>query len=167
MTFRSSASDPIEAATRVALRLLSVRARSRRELELALTRKGFAEPHQEATLTRLTELGYLDDARFARDRASALLRTARLGPRSVLQRLRGHGLSEEQAKAALSQAQDELGIEPIELARSLLRRRGLDRPLGAKERAKAARLLRARGFADATVEELLGSPDLDLPPGGD
>jgi len=42
--------------------------------------------------------------------------------------------------------------------RSLLKRRGLfGQPLEPKQRAKAARLLRARGFADATVEELLGS----------
>ena len=88
----------------LALRLLSLRARSRRELKVALARKGFAEPQQEAVLARLGELGYVDDVRFAQDRASALLRSGRLGPRAVLQRLFAHGLSEEQAKLALSLA---------------------------------------------------------------
>ena len=150
----------------LALRLLSLRGRSRRELKLALARKGFAEPQQEAVLDRLAELGYVDDVRFARDRASALLRSGRLGPRAVLQRLFAHGLSEEQAKEALSHAEREVGVDPLEAARLLLQRRGLvGQPLEPKQRAKAARLLRARGFADLTVEELLGSEaELDLPP---
>lgn len=166
MTSRSSASDPVQAAIEACLRLLSIRARSRKELRLALARKGFAEPHQEAALARLTELGYVDDARFARDRAGALLRRGRLGPRAVLERLCAHGLSEEQARGALSEAQRELGIDPLESARSLLRGRGLlGKALGLKDRAKAERLLRARGFADATIEQLLGS-EVDLPPQG-
>ncbi len=166
MTSRSNASDPVQAATQVALRLLSLRARSRRELKLALGRKGFAEAQQEAVLARLGELGYVDDVRFARDRASALLRSGRLGPRAVLQRLSAHGLSEEQARQALTHAEREVGVDPLESARSLLKRRGLlGPPLEPKQRARAARLLRARGFADATVEELLGSEaELDLPP---
>jgi regulatory protein len=166
MTSRSSASDPAQAAMQVALRLLSLRARSRRELKLALGRKGFAEPQQEAVLARLGELGYVDDVRFARDRASALLRGGRLGPRAVLQRLSAHGLSDEQAREALSHAEREVGVDPLEAARSLLTRRGLvGQPLEPKQRGKAARLLRARGFADATIEKLLGSDqELDLPP---
>jgi len=153
-------------AMQLALRLLSLRARSRRELKLALDRRGFAEPQQEAVLARLGELGYVDDVRFARDRASALLRGGRLGPRAVLQRLFAHGLSEEQARQALSHAEREVGMDPLEAARSVLKRRGfVAQPLEPKQRAKAARLLRARGFADATIEELLGSEaELDLPP---
>src|SRR5215510_10408946 len=123
MTSRSNASDPAQAAMQVALRLLSLRGRSRRELKLALARKGFAEPQQEAVLARLGELGYVDDVRFARDRASALLRGGKLGPRAVLQRLFAHGLSEEQARQALSHAEREVGMDPLEAARSVLKRR--------------------------------------------
>ena len=88
------------------------------------------------------------------------------GPRAVLQRLFAHGLSEEEARQALSQAEREVGVDPLEAARSLLQRRGLfGQPLEPKQRAKAARLLRARGCADATIGELLGSEaELDLPP---
>jgi len=147
-----------------ALRLLSIRARSRRELKLALARKGFAESQQDSVLSRLAELSYIDDARFARDRASALLRNGKLGPRAVLQRLCAHGLTEEEAKQALAEAERALGLHPLATARSLLERRGLSgRPLPLKEQAKAARLLRARGFADGTIEQLLGA-ELDLGP---
>ena len=164
MTSRSNASDSARAAMDAALRLLSIRARSRRELKLALARKGFAESQQDSVLSRLTELSYIDDARFARDRASALLRNGKLGPRAVLQRLCAHGLTEDDAKQALAEAERALGLDPLATARSLLERRGLSgRPLPAKEQAKAARLLRARGFADGTIEQLLGA-ELDLGP---
>ncbi len=148
-----------------ALRMLSIRARSRRELKLALARKGFGESQQDAVLSRLAELGYVDDARFARDRASALLRNGKLGPRAVLQRLCAHGLTDEEAKQALAETERALGLDPLETARSLLERRGLSgQRLEPREQAKAARLLRARGFADSTIEQLVGSPDLDLGP---
>ena len=164
MTSRSNASDSARAAMDAALRLLSIRARSRRELKLALARKGFAESQQDSVLSRLTELSYIDDARFARDRASALLRNGKLGPRAVLQRLCAHGLTEDDAKQALAEAERALGLDPLATARSLLERRGLSgRPLPLKEQAKAARLLRARGFADGTIEQLLGA-ELDLGP---
>ena len=164
MTSRSNASDSARAAMDAALRLLSIRARSRRELKLALARKGFAESQQDSVLSRLTELSYIDDARFARDRASALLRNGKLGPRAVLQRLCAHGLTEDDAKQALTEAERALGLDPLATARSLLERRGLSgRPLPLKEQAKAARLLRARGFADGTIEQLLGA-ELDLGP---
>ena len=164
MTSRSNASDSARAAMDAALRLLSVRARSRRELKLALTRKGFVESQQDAVLSRLAELSYIDDVRFARDRASALLRNGKLGPRAVLQRLCAHGLTEDEAKQALAEAERALGLDPLATARSLLERRGLSgHPLPLKEQAKAARLLRARGFADGTIEQLLGA-ELDLGP---
>jgi regulatory protein len=158
MTSKSSASDLAQPAMGAALRLLSIRSRSRRELRMALSRKGFAEAQQELVLSRLAELGYVDDLRFARDRAGALLRNGKLGPGAIIQRLCAHGLSEEQAKQALAQAQGESGVPPVETARRLLEKRSLaGRPLSPTEQAKAARLLRARGFADSTIEELLGA----------
>jgi regulatory protein len=165
MTSKSSASDHARAAMDAALRLLSIRARSRRELKQALTRKGFGESQQDAVLSRLAELGYLDDVRFARDRAGALLRNGKLGPRAVLQRLCAHGLTDDEAKQALADAERALGLDPLETARALLQRRGLTgRPLEPKQQAKAARLLRARGFADGTIEQLVGPGELDLGP---
>ncbi len=48
-----------------ALRLLSVRARSRRELELRLLRAGFEADEVQAELARLEEVGLVDDEAFA------------------------------------------------------------------------------------------------------
>lgn len=157
--------EPSASALDVALKLLSIRSRSRHELRLALSRKGFGEAQQEAAIDKLASLGYVDDARFARDRAGALLRRGRLGPRAVMQRLCAHGLSEAEAKAALAESEIELGIDAAQTARALLASKGYaGHPLSLKERGKAARLLHARGFSDSTIEQLLGDPALDPGP---
>lgn len=157
MSDDGSQKDASAQAMEAALRLLRHRGRSRHELRAALSRKGFHESVQAEVLQRLSELGYLDDAKFARHRAATLLREGKLGSAAVLERLAAHGLDEREAKAALSEAQEELGFDPLVAARALLERRGLwGRPLSDKERARAARMLAQRGFSQGVVEQLLG-----------
>jgi regulatory protein len=48
-------------------------------------------------------------------------------------------------------------------AQALLKKRGWGSVLSVQERARAARLLSSRGFADELVERLLGDPTLDPP----
>lgn len=149
--------DASAQAMEVALRLLRHRGRSRHELRTALARRGFHESVQAQVLQRLAELGYLDDVKFARHRATTLLRDGKLGSAAVLERLSAHGLDEAEAKVALAAAQEELGFDPLAAARSLLDRRGLwGRELSEKERARAARMLAQRGFSQGVVEQLLG-----------
>ena len=73
-----------------AVRLLSYRPRSERELSDRLGRKGFARPAIDAALERLRELGYVDDAAFARSwtesRQARLPRSRRYGGIGVLSR---------------------------------------------------------------------------------
>jgi regulatory protein len=57
--------DQVSKAKEAALRLLTVRARSRKELERRLARRGFAERDIAAALDRLSEAGLVDDAAFA------------------------------------------------------------------------------------------------------
>jgi regulatory protein len=148
--------NPAEQAMAQALRLLRHRSRSRHELSLALARKGFEEAVVEATLHRLGELGYLDDARFARAKAVSLLGGGRLAEASVKQRLLSHGLSEAEADAAVQQAREEVGFDPLAAGKALLERRGLwGKPLDGRAQAQAGRLLAARGFSEDQVEALL------------
>lgn len=60
-------SDPYAVAREIALRQLTVRARTRVELARALARKQVPEEVAESVLDRLTEVGLIDDAVFARD----------------------------------------------------------------------------------------------------
>ena len=157
--------ETVRQATDACLKLLAVRSRSRQELERALTRKGYAPPVREAALHQLQGWGYLDDERFARERASGLLRRGRLGPQAVLQRLQAHGLDRDAARSALAEASSEVEFNPEAAARQVLeRRRLLGRPLEPRERARAARLLYGRGFSEDVIRRLLGEEMLE--PGG-
>ena len=62
-----TAFDPasVEAAKKRALWLLDKRDYSRAELKKKLTEKGFEDAAADAALDRLSELGYVDDARYA------------------------------------------------------------------------------------------------------
>lgn len=147
---------------------MSVRARSRHELRTLLLRRGHAEEELGAAFSRLEELGYLDDQRFAASRAAMLLRDGRLGPAGVKARLIGHGLSEELCAAAVRQAQEELRFDSTQAATEFLTKRRLfGRPLDSKERARAARLLSTRGFEQELIERLLAQAVLDPEVGGD
>lgn len=159
--------EAVQSATEACLRLLAVRARSRHELKLYLARKHYSAPVQEQALEKLQGFGYVDDARFARDRAASLLQKGRLGPQAVLQRLEAHGLSPEQAREALSSATGSVDFDSLSAARQVLERRGmLGRRLDPKEHSRAGRLLLSRGFSEEVVQRLLGEPSLD-PPGLD
>ena len=63
----SPPSDPVAAAREIALRQLTVRARTRVELSRALARKNVPDEAAKAVLDRLEEVGLVDDAVFARD----------------------------------------------------------------------------------------------------
>lgn len=156
-------------ALRDALRLLSMRARTRQELQQALSRKQHPGAAITAALERVQALGYLDDARYARARAEGLLREGKMGPQGVMQHLRARGIPDEVARSALEDAERALDFDADATARALLERRGLYAPgrtLTEKEKGKAARVLLARGFSAAVAERLLGDA-LDSPPEGD
>jgi regulatory protein len=154
--------EDVARATEQCLKWLAQRARSRHELLAALERKGYAEPVRERALARVEGFGYLDDARFARDRATALLGKGRQGPRAVEERLAAHGLSPELARAAVDAARDELGFDAETTARRVLEQRGLaGRELSPKERGRAGRLLFSRGFSEELIQRLVGDATLE------
>jgi regulatory protein len=156
MSTEQEGPEAVRRATEACLRLLAMRARSQHELKLALKRKGFSAAVQEQVLKQLQGFGYIDDERFARERATSLLRRGRLGPQAVLQRLEAHGLG------ALSAASESVEFDPLATARQVLEQRGLfGRRLTPKEQARAGRLLYSRGFSPDIIQRLLGEPSLD------
>ncbi|PTL77642.1 regulatory protein RecX [Vitiosangium sp. GDMCC 1.1324] len=157
--------EEVRRATDVCLRLLAVRARSRHELQTALERKGFSEPVCRSALGKVEGWGYLDDERFARDRAAVLLGRGKYGPQAVQQRLEAHGLSREAASEAVAAASGAVEFDAEAAARQVLERRGLlGRELEPKEKARAGRLLFSRGFSPDVIQRVLG--DATLEPSG-
>jgi len=133
-----------------------VRDRSRAELRERLTRKGFTAAQVEEALQRASELGYLDDARFALSRARSLVSQGRaFGPR-LAQELKRHGLSGEDAHQALEAASEE--FPPEQVLRELLARRFSDfdyHRADDRERGRVVRFFQRRGFPLSLVLSIL------------
>ena len=128
-------------ATEVAVRALARRDRSRADLDLRLARAGVRGAERAETLDRAAETGLVDDARYARSRASALAARG-AGDLLVLDDLERHGVSDELARAAIRE------LEP-EAARAT-------RIVAARGRsARTLRYLAVRGFTAESVEELI------------
>ena len=101
-----------------------------------------AEPDLAALIARFTAAGYVDDAGFARGRASGLRRRG-FGDRRIEQTLRGAGISDDDRAAARG---DEAQARRAALV--LARKRGFgpfgaERPDPAKRQKQFAAMLRA------------------------
>ena len=94
-------------ALEAALRLLSYRPRSERELRIRLARKGFAGGVVRRTLDRLRELGYVNDTEFARFFTETQQAARPRAQRIVLAELRWRGVEQPVAEEATAGIQDE------------------------------------------------------------
>jgi regulatory protein len=132
-----------------ALRYLARRDHSRAELAKKLAPHGSAA-EIDAILDRMSELSLQSDARFA----AAWVRghAAKFGRGRMKNELARRGLDCESIEEAL--AQDELSDE-ITRARALWRARFGAFPADAREWARQARFLQARGFAAEVIRKLL------------
>ena len=81
------------------LNLLGYRPRSFGELQQRLSRHGYLEETVEAVVSRLQELGYLDDAEYARNFARGKAR--KYGPQRIYGDLRRGGVDAEVARSAV------------------------------------------------------------------
>ena len=145
-----------------ALRLLSSRDYSQAELRRRLLDKGFDPTRIDAALQRCLELGYLDDARYALNRATSQMTQGRaVGPRIILD-LKQRGISEELACEALDKAREACNEE--QLLASLLQRRFPDfnyNSAPAKERRRVVHFLQRRGFNIGQIMDQLTRKGLE------
>jgi regulatory protein len=131
-------------ARELALRALSHRDRSRRELEQRLERAGIPAEERDETLDALAGTGLLSDPRFAEARARGL--AAKNGSNSLIRNdLRRHGIDRE----LIAEILEGLEPEPQRAARIFRRRGGGDRSL---------RYLAGKGFARESLESLGSDP---------
>jgi regulatory protein len=105
-----TAKHPLDCHER-ALRLLSVRPRSRRELESRLLRAGFPAEEVVAELGRLEAVGLVDDEEFARQVVEHELTVRRSGRRAIVSRLAGKGVERGTIDLALAEAVPEADEE--------------------------------------------------------
>jgi regulatory protein len=139
------AKNPLDCHER-ALRLLAVRPRARRELEIRLLRAGFERDEVEKELERLEAVGLIDDEEFARQAAEHELTVRRSGRRAVTSRLAARGVGRETIERTLTDLDG--GDEEdraLELARARINRLGaLD---GQAAYRRLVPFLQRRGYA--------------------
>ncbi len=97
---RRSSKAPTVPALDAGLRLLAGRAHSRSELRLKLVRRGYSDADVDAAMTRLADLGYLDDRQFAAGHVRR--RSATVGPLALSAELAARGVERAAAGEALA-----------------------------------------------------------------
>jgi regulatory protein len=135
-----------------ALRLLGRREFSEAELGDRLRRKGFGEDDIAAALERCRRYGYVDDERFARLRARRLLTDGRAVGPALLADLKRHRLSEDLARAAMTELAEE--FNETDVLHRLCRRRFPDfdfETADERRRRRVFNYLRRRGFSAAVL----------------
>lgn len=147
----------LEDARKRALRLLAVEPRTTSELRNRLRQAEIPDTEVETVIQEMSRLGYLDDRVYAAGRARSLLENGKNGPRGVDAKLRAKGVAPEVAARAVEEAMSTISED--ELARSALRGRTYGPRASAKDNARSARFLVARGFSGAVVARVLQLPD--------
>lgn len=153
------------AAMELAVRFLGTRPRTRWELDRRLRRRGVGEAVIEATLVRLAELGYVDDAAFARWWGEQRDRHAPRGRRMIEAELRQHGVGRDVIEAyRVEHVEPERAPEDASLpgteedrADEALARHLRGRPLPDERKAlqRIGMFLVRRGFDPGTVRDAL------------
>ncbi|OGG04525.1 MAG: hypothetical protein A3F83_03790 [Candidatus Glassbacteria bacterium RIFCSPLOWO2_12_FULL_58_11] len=146
------AGEQYRAALTRALRFLSRRPHSARELRLKL-RRALPVETIERVLGRLAELGYLDDTAFAREYAEQRFSRSPRSALAVARELTARGVDTETAEKAVSFVLLDQGLEEQSLAEAAARKKlpslkGLDK---AEQKIKLFRFLASRGFANAAA----------------
>lgn len=140
-------------AYEAALTCLDFSARSAREIELALRRRGYVPPVIEAVKNRLVENRLLDDRRYAGRLAESQAQKP-VGVYAVRRKLMAKGISGEDADAALAAFDGDQQREAAELAARKLFHKYASLPR-REARAKLSQALARRGFAWDTIESVV------------
>lgn len=140
-----------------AANMLAARPRAARDLERLLVRKGEPAPHVAAAIARLTALGALDDARFARQFIRSKIAGAGLSRRRLQSELWRQGVAREVIDEALANVlvEDEVD-EDAQIAQVAAKKmrtlRSLD-PATARRRLYA--FLARRGYDSSVIRRLM------------
>ena len=152
--------DPESVARKILLDQLSIKARSRRELEDRLARRKVPREVAAQLLDRFEEVGLVDDEAFARAWVEGRQRSRGLARSALKVELRRKGIDDETARTVLDEvdpgAEEEAAVA---LVRKKLRSmRGLDEQVAARRLVgMLARKGYGAGVAHAVVRRELGA----------
>ncbi len=112
----------------------------------------------DATIARLKENGYLDDAAYAEIYARLRQQNEKLGQRRVTQTLTQKGVSKQIVTDAVEARYADIDEES--LARQYLSRKRLPKPESPKDTARVMRRLIVAGFSTSVIYKILRKWDV-------
>jgi regulatory protein len=112
--------DPASVARNIVLRQLTMAPRSRAQLAQKLADRGTPTDVADQVLDRMEQVGLVDDVAFADAWVRSRTATRGLSRRALAHELRGKGIDDDTARAALDQVDDDAELA---LARHLVMRR--------------------------------------------
>jgi regulatory protein len=127
-------------------RLLNYRLRTRIELEQRLRKKGYPQEVVERVIGKLTQIGLIDDSRFAEAFVATKIASKPVGRRELQRGLREKGVGKEDAEKAISVVRDDDTQLRLALAAAETKLRTLRRFDSGKQRDKLTAFLARRGF---------------------
>lgn len=174
--------DSPKNALNTAVKLLSIRQHSVKELGAKLATKGFSAEEIEKTVAYLLDTGYLDDAKYAVALAAVRAIHKHWGPAKIRAELSTKGVAPEIIKTAVSGQFADMGVSEGDAAgitryggitlfaraafEKWLKKKALSAPLDKKNFLRAVRFLVGRGFSTASAMEAASgrtpSPDSEL-----
>jgi regulatory protein len=151
----SEAAD-LEAASRVAVRLLAARPRTELEMRRALRDRGHRPLAIDSAVQRLSERDLLNDAEYARNFARIRCEKGH-GRSRIVADLRAKGVHRQIAEAAATEVLEGEGVDALEQARQLaVKRLGqLTHVSNAVRRRRVLSFLGRRGYHGWEVREML------------
>lgn len=152
------AEEQVLRARRAALDYIAHRARTEQEVRRKLQQKGFPEPAAEDAVARMRELGYLDDAAYARAYARGRLAGRGHGPQRVRADLLRRGVPRPTIDAVLADLveEDDLRAAALEHGRKRWQRLASETD-SRKRRRKLADFLARRGYDYDLIREVVES----------
>lgn len=147
---RAKSISDLEFARKIALDLLSIRDRSEGELRDKLAKRNVPQEIIDELCARFTEVGLLNDERFAETLVQSRSQFSNRGRARIRQELRQKGISDEIAQAALEEVTTE---DELESARAVAekRRRSLEGLEWHVQQRRLAGVLARRGFSPSVV----------------
>lgn len=149
------ADEEMQKAFLQAIRFISRKLRSQKEIESKLQEKQYAPETIDAAIKKLKQQQYIDDREYATALTNYRIKTQKKGRRWVQQELQQKGLTKEHITQAMMQIDEE---DEFNLARELAQKRWVkqDGSIWDKNRKTGAYLLR-RGYTNHVVQKVLHS----------
>lgn len=145
-----------EQARNVCLRLLTVRARTRAELQTQLTKRGYPDDVNAKVLDRLAEVGLVDDEDFAEQWVRTRHEHSGKGKRALAVELRKKGVDGEVIDAALAELDPAAERQRAEqLVRDKLRRERLGDDDDIKVTRRLVGMLARRGYQQSMAFDVV------------